>query len=793
MVAIPFFEREIIMNDVYKISKDEYPLIPLRGLWAFPNTILNFDCARSISKKAIEDANLRNTDVFLVNQKNIFDENPNSDSLYDYGMVVSIKESFNLPNGDIRVYVSAKAIGKIEEVRIAEGFYKAKVSQYEYIEENEEITAKKEALRKLLIDDFKKYVELDGNIYDESVFSIGEVTNLHKLADIIIYHLDLKANEYYDLLKELDSEKRLTLLHQILCKEIDLKNLSIEIDQEVQDNINQSQKEYYLREKIDVIKKELNETTGEFESETDELRAKIEKLKIDKDSKKSLFKDLSRLESIPEMSPDYGVISAYLEFAANLPWSKKSKDLLDIRRAEQILNEDHYGLDEVKERILESIAVRIKNKNNQGSVICLVGPPGVGKTSIAKSIARALNRKFVTMRLGGVTDESEIRGHRRTYVGAMAGRILTNINRAGVNNPVFLLDELDKLGSDFKGDPSSALLEVLDPEQNDKFIDRYLDIAFDLSDVFFITTANDPNEIPDPLYDRLEIIEISGYTMSEKENIARKYLIGKELEKNGLNEKELSISDKVIETIIKNYTREAGVRELERLIDKICRRAVKEILKGKKSVKVTMANYEKYLGRERFFDDHISTVDKVGVANGLAWTSVGGTMLTIEANVMDGKGNVEFTGSLGDVMKESGQAAMTYIRSNARDLGIRGKFYENKDIHVHVPEGATPKDGPSAGITMTTAMVSSLTGKKVRKDIAMTGEVTITGDVLPIGGLKEKALAAYAYGIRDVIIPEKNKKDTLDIPKEIRDKINFIEVSNVSQVLDRALIWNLRK
>lgn len=793
MVAIPFFEREIIMNDVYKISKDEYPLIPLRGLWAFPNTILNFDCARSISKKAIEDANLRNTDVFLVNQKNIFDENPNSDSLYDYGMVVSIKESFNLPNGDIRVYVSAKAIGKIEEVRIAEGFYKAKVSQYEYIEENEEITAKKEALRKLLIDDFKKYVELDGNVYDESVFSIGEVTNLHKLADIIIYHLDLKANEYYDLLKELDSEKRLTLLHQILCKEIDLKNLSIEIDQEVQDNINQSQKEYYLREKIDVIKKELNETTGEFESETDELRAKIVKLKIDKDSKKSLFKDLSRLESIPEMSPDYGVISAYLEFAANLPWSKKSKDLLDIRRAEQILNEDHYGLDEVKERILESIAVRIKNKNNQGSVICLVGPPGVGKTSIAKSIARALNRKFVTMRLGGVTDESEIRGHRRTYVGAMAGRILTNINRAGVNNPVFLLDELDKLGSDFKGDPSSALLEVLDPEQNDKFIDRYLDIAFDLSDVFFITTANDPNEIPDPLYDRLEIIEISGYTMSEKENIARKYLIGKELEKNGLNEKELSISDKVIETIIKNYTREAGVRELERLIDKICRRAVKEILKGKNSVKVTMANYEKYLGRERFFDDHISTVDKVGVANGLAWTSVGGTMLTIEANVMDGKGNVEFTGSLGDVMKESGQAAMTYIRSNARDLGIRGKFYENKDIHVHVPEGATPKDGPSAGITMTTAMVSSLTGKKVRKDIAMTGEVTITGDVLPIGGLKEKALAAYAYGIRDVIIPEKNKKDTLDIPKEIRDKINFIEVSNVSQVLDRALIWNLRK
>ena len=430
-----------------------------------------------------------------------------------------------------------------------------------------------------------------------------------------------------------------------------------------------------------------------------------------------------------EMSPDYGVISAYLDFALNLPWNKHSKDLLDIKKAEEVLNEDHYGLDEVKERILESIAVRIKNKNNQGSIICLVGPPGVGKTSIAKSIARSLNRKFISMRLGGVTDESEIRGHRRTYVGAMSGRLLSNINRVGVNNPVFLLDEIDKLGSDFRGDPSSALLEVLDPEQNDKFIDRYLDIPFDLSDVFFITTSNDPNEIPDALYDRLEIIEISGYTEIEKLNIAKKYLVKKEMEKNGLKEEELSISDSVLEKIIQNYTREAGVRDLERLIAKICRRAVKEILDGKESVRVTMNNFTKYLGKERFFEDHISREDKVGVVNGLAWTSVGGTMLTIEASVMDGKGNVEFTGSLGDVMKESGQAAMSYIRSNAKELGIRGKFYDNKDIHVHIPEGATPKDGPSAGITMTTAMVSSLTGKKVRNNIAMTGEVTITGDV----------------------------------------------------------------
>ena len=781
------------MADVYKKTINEYPLVPLRGLWAFPNTILNFDCARPISKKAIEDANLRKTDIFLVNQKNIFDENPNSDALYEYGMVVSIKESFNLPNGDIRVYVEAKSIARVEKITIAEGFFKATVEEYEYIEENEEISPKKEALRKLIIEDFKNYVEIDGNAYDESVFSISEVHNLHRLADIIIYHLDLKSNEYYDLLKELDAQKRLTLLHQILTKEIELKNLSLEIDQEVQENINQSQKEYYLREKIEVIKRELNETTGDFESEALEFIDKIEKLKIDKDSKKSLLKDAQRLEAIPEMSPDYGVISAYLDFALNLPWNKHSKDLLDIKKAEEVLNEDHYGLDEVKERILESIAVRIKNKNNQGSIICLVGPPGVGKTSIAKSIARALNRKFISMRLGGVTDESEIRGHRRTYVGAMSGRLLANINRVGVNNPVFLLDEIDKLGSDFRGDPSSALLEVLDPEQNDKFIDRYLDIPFDLSDVFFITTANDPNEIPDALYDRLEIIEISGYTEIEKLNIAKKYLVKKEMEKNGLKEEELSISDPVLEKIIKNYTREAGVRDLERLIAKICRRAVKEILDGKESVRVTMNNFTKYLGKERFFEDHISREDKVGVVNGLAWTSVGGTMLTIEASVMDGKGNVEFTGSLGDVMKESGQAAMSYIRSNAKELGIRGKFYDNKDIHVHIPEGATPKDGPSAGITMTTAMVSSLTGKKVRNNIAMTGEVTITGDVLPIGGLKEKALAAYSYGIREVIIPKKNKRDTDDIPKEIRDKIKFIEVSNVSEVIDRALVWNLKK
>lgn len=776
------------MKETYKITQENLALVPLRGYWVMPTTMLNFDCARSISKNAVENAKLNNEDIFLLNQKDIFDDNPKQDGLYEYGIVATIKETFTMPNGEIRVFVQARGVGKLEKLKVAEGFLRSDVEVYEYLEENQEDTDTLQALKKLLLEDFKEYVSINEDIMDEISYGMVEVENYHRLVDLISFHLDLSPKEYYQLLSELDITERMKFLHRTIDKEIELKNLGLEIEKEVTDNINKSQKEYYLREKMDVLKKELNQTTGQAENEVDEFRQKIAKIKFDKESKKSLNKDLDRLDSIPEMSPDYGVIISYLDFVVGLPWNKKSKESLDIKKASTILDTDHYGLEDVKERILESIAVRIKNKSVKGSIICLVGPPGVGKTSIAKSVARALNREFVSMRLGGVTDESEIRGHRRTYVGAMAGRVLANINRVGVKNPVFLLDEIDKLGSDFRGDPSSALLEVLDPEQNDKFIDRYLDIPFDLSDVFFLTTANDINQIPDALYDRLEIIELSGYTMGEKMNIAKKYLISKQMKNTGLSDEELALSDNVIEKIIKNYTREAGVRELERLIGKICRRAVKEILEGKKSVRVTMNNYTKYLGREKFIDDHISKEEKIGVVNGLAWTSVGGTMLTVEANVMEGKGHVEFTGSLGDVMKESGQAAIVYIRSNADKLGIKDKFYEDKDIHVHVPEGATPKDGPSAGITMTTAITSALTGKKVRNNLAMTGEVTITGDVLAIGGLKEKALAAYSYGVTNVIIPKDNERDTEDIPKEIRDKINFIPVSNVSEVIERALI-----
>lgn len=776
------------MTDVYEISENKYPLIPLRGYWPMPTTFLSFDCKRSISVKAVEDARLRNTSLFLVNQKDVFEDNPKIEDLYEYGIIATIKETFDLPNGVNRIFVNPIGVGRLKDVEVSEGFLKGEIEEYKYLEDLEKEDMNLLSLKKILIDDFKEYINLENTGLDEIAYSLIEIDNFHRLVDVISFHLELAPKEYYQILSTLDTEKRMLVLHEILRKEISLKRLSQDIEKKVQDSINKSQKDYYLREKMEVLKKEINENSGEAKSEADYYRKKIKNIKLDKESKKSLEKDIERIDSLPEMSPDYGVLSAYLDFVVSLPWNKKTKDVIDIKRAEKILDEDHYGLRDVKERIVESIAVRQKNKNSKGSVICLVGPPGVGKTSIAKSIARALDREFVSMRLGGVTDESEIRGHRRTYVGAMAGRVLANIDRINVKNPVFLLDEIDKLGSDFRGDPSSALLEVLDPEQNDKFIDRYLDIPFDLSDVFFITTANDANEIPDALYDRLEVIELSGYTMGEKESIAKKYLIKKEMANNGLNSEEIQISDAVIEKIIKSYTREAGVRELERLIAKICRRAVKEILTGKDKVRVSMTNYSKYLGRERFFDDAIEKENQVGLVNGLAWTSVGGCMLSVEANVMDGKGNVEMTGSLGDVMKESGQVAMAYIRSNASKLGIRGKFHENKDIHVHFPEGATPKDGPSAGITMTTAMVSALTGKKVRSDIAMTGEVTIRGNVLPIGGLKEKALAAYSYGIKNVIIPKENQRDTEDIPKEIRDKINFITVSNVAEVIDKALI-----
>ncbi|MDO4593754.1 MAG: endopeptidase La [Tissierellia bacterium] len=773
----------------YTPTKSSYPMIAVRKLWVYPDMVSHFDAGRSITKKAIDDAQLKNTKVFLLNQKDILEENPKVDDFYEYGMVATIKQSFNMPNGNVRVLVEGVSRAKVENIDISDGFFKADVTEYIYTENKNVLDSDFEAYRRLVFSDFEEYVNRENEFPTEVLFALSELRDLSKLCDTIVSYLDLSPEENQELLAEFDLKERVYKVHRILEREIELKDIVSQIDKKVQDNINKNQKEYFLREKMNVLKEELAETTGEEVDEIEEYKTKIDNLKIKKENKKPLYKELKRLRAMPEMSPDYGLIRTYLDFVLDMPFNKSSKDTIDLKKASEQLEKEHYGLSDVKTRILESIAIRKRKKNSAGSIICLVGPPGVGKTSIARSIAKALDRKFISMRLGGVTDESEIRGHRKTYVGAMSGRIISQISNIGVKNPVFLLDEIDKLGNDYRGDPASALLEVLDPEQNSEFIDRYLEIPFDLSNVFFITTANDPNTIPDALYDRLEIIEISGYTEKEKLEIAKRYLINKEIENHGLKKEEIQISDAVIESLIRYYTREAGVRNLERLIAKICRRALREILEENKEViRVTKNNYTKYVGKEVFSDDEFSKQDQVGVVNGLAWTQVGGTILTIEANVMSGKGDVKLTGSLGDVMKESGQAAITYIRSNAQKYGIDRDFYENKDIHVHAPEGAVSKDGPSAGITMTTAIVSALTNRKIRKDIAMTGEVTIRGRVLAIGGLKEKALAAFSYGIRKVIIPKANQKDIEDIPEEIRKKITFIPVEDVGEVIEKTLI-----
>lgn len=766
-------------------NEQKMPLVALRGSWVFPGTLNNIDVGRIMSKRAIEQCLSTDSKIFLVNQKNVMLENPTRDDLYDIGTICTIRQHVNLQNGLMRVVFSGENRARLKRLDIENGFFNAVYEELETYENDDEDFL--DASRKMIIDDISNYLKLDNYPnHDKIIATFSQITDVELCCDMITGYLDLEEYQYYEILEELNLKDRIKCLHSFINKQIKLKKIWQDIDNEVQTNIDNNQKEYYLRTKMMAIRNELS--SEDDYDEIEEYEEKINKLKLKKDLKKPLFKELKRLKSMPESSPDYGVIRTYLDFVLDMPWSKSSKDSIDIKKAEEILNQDHYGLLDVKERIIESIAVKKKRMKATGSIICLVGPPGVGKTSIVKSIAKSLNRKFVSMRLGGVTDENEIRGHRKTYVGAMSGRIISLIANSGVNNPVMLLDEIDKLGNDFRGDPSSALLEVLDPEQNNEFIDRYLEVPFDLSNVFFITTANDQSQIPDALYDRLEIIEISGYTQKEKFEIAKRYLIDKQKKEHGIKEDELKISDTVIEILIKNYTREAGVRNLERLIAKIMRKSCKKLLEGKTSIRITRNNYKEFVGKHKYFDDELSKTDQVGVVNGLAWTEVGGTILTIEANTMSGKGDVKLTGSLGDVMKESGQAAITYIRSNAKKYKIDENFYENTDIHVHAPENAVPKDGPSAGITMTCAIVSALTGKKVRNDIAMTGELTIRGRVLPIGGLKEKALAAFSYGIKNVIIPFENQRDIEDIPEEIRKQINFIPVKKVEEVLEKTLL-----
>ncbi len=760
------------------------PLLPLRGILVFPYMIIHLDVGREKSVKAIEETMIQDRIIFLATQKEAQTDEPNEDDIYEIGTVAEIKQLLKLPGGTIRVLVEGLARAKIERYLEHEPYFKVLVTEYsESVTVNPEI----EALMRSLVTQFEQYVKMSKRIPPETVVTVVNLEEPGRLADIIASHLALKIEDKQRVLEAVDVSKRLEILCGILAKEMEILELERKINLRVRKQMEKTQKEYYLREQLKAIQKELGEK-DERVAEGEEYREKIARAKLPKEVEEKALKEVERLEKMPPMAAESGVIRTYLDWLLALPWNKKTKDRLDINKAEIILNEDHYGLDKVKERILEYLAIRKLAKKMKGPILCFIGPPGVGKTSLAKSIARALERKFVRMSLGGVRDEAEIRGHRRTYVGALPGRIIQGIRQAGSNNPVFLLDEIDKMSMDFRGDPSAALLEVLDPEQNSTFSDHYIEAAFDLSNVMFITTANTMHPIPRPLLDRMEIIYISGYTEEEKVNIATRHLIPKQLKEHGLKPQMLSISENTVRKIIREYTREAGVRNLERQIATICRKAAKEIVQGKtRHAKATMQNLEHYLGVPRFRFGTAEKEDEVGIATGLAWTETGGDVLAIEVTVMQGTGKLTLTGKLGEVMKESAQAGFSYIRSKAAELGIPEDFYEKKDIHIHVPEGAIPKDGPSAGISMATALASALTNRKTRREVAMTGEITLRGRVLPIGGVKEKVLAAHRAGIKTVILPLENKKDMEEIPQKVKSKLEFVFVEHMDEVLARAL------
>ncbi len=768
-----------------KEVKNLIPVIPLRGVTVYPQTIIHFDVGRPKSVKALETSILKDNKILLIPQKDPIEESPSQEDLFDYGVCAEIRQTLKLPNGTTRILVEGIFRCKILSLVDSEEILQGQVE--ELVEDLDDIpSGNLEVLTRLLVKDVQEFVKSNPLISEDMIIPVLDTKNPTRLADIVSSYLELKPEDYYSLIKEDDLEKRLEILHEILIKEIEYLKIEDEINKKVNVQINKSQRKYFLKEQLTVIREEL----GEEDEETvvENYTKKIKKIKLPKDSEKHVLKEAKRLEKMSNMSPEVNVIQSYLDEILSLTWNKKTKESYDIKKAREILNSEHYALEDVKERILEYIAVRKLTDGLKGPILCLVGPPGVGKTSIVKSIAKATNRNFVSMRLGGVRDEAEIRGHRKTYIGAMPGKIIKLMEDAKSTNPVFLLDEIDKLASDFRGDPASALLEVLDPAQNDSFVDNYLEIPFDLSKVMFITTANSLNTIPEALLDRMEIIRIAGYTEFEKLNIAKRHLIPKQLEEHGLTKEQFSISDNCVRSIILNYTREAGVRNLERIISKAIRKSVIEIVeKDKKSIRIDGRNIEKYIGSKKIIDDDIPKEDMVGIVNGLAWTSVGGEILTIEANVMKGSGKLKLTGMLGDVMKESAQAAVSYIRSNQEALGIKGEFYKDKDIHLHFPEGAVPKDGPSAGISITTALVSSLSGIKVSHEIAMTGEITLRGRVLPIGGVKEKVLAANRYGIKIVILPYGNKKDLKDIPENVQKNIDIKFAQTINEVLDLAL------
>lgn len=765
------------------------PTVALRGLVVFPGMGVTFDVGRARSLQAIKAAMADDQQIFLVAQKDVRDDEPDIDKLYKIGTIAKVSHILRLPNSDtVRVSVDGITRATMVDMLQCDPYLITDVRIRREISVKSDDKDYATALVRQTKDYFEDYAEVVPQMPAEIILDVLEKTDPGELADYIGSNIMIEYKKRQQILNEMNPLKRLEKVCCLLASEGDLMKLENEINQKVQENIDKSQREYYLHEQMKIISDELNDGLSP-QAECDELREKILALGLEEKAEKKLLKECARLEKMSPTSPEATVNRVYLETCLELPWHKYSVDKLDLTHARKVLDHDHYGLEKVKERIIEALAVRSLSEGSYGQTLCLVGPPGVGKTSVAKSVASAMGRSFARISLGGTSDEAEIRGHRKTYIGAMPGRIVNAIKQAGTQNPIILLDEIDKLGSDYKGDPSSALLEVLDGEQNSTFVDRYIEIEFDLSKVMFITTANDVSTIPAPLLDRMEIIELPGYTNEEKFNIAKKHLIPKQAKLHGLNGRTFKINDNALYALIDGYTREAGVRKLEQKIAALCRKAAAEIVGGEaKSLTVKESNLEKLLGPKKFIPLSVDKEAEIGVVNGLAWTSVGGEMLQVEAAVFDGTGKVELTGSLGDVMKESAMAAVSFIRSKADKYGVDHKFYKEKDIHIHVPEGAVPKDGPSAGVTMATALLSALTDTPVNQYVAMTGEISLRGRVLPIGGLREKTMAAYRMGIKTVIIPQKNVPDLAEIDEKVRAALNFVPVTELDEVFEIALI-----
>ena len=768
------------------------PMVPLRGMTIMPGMVVHFDVSRARSIAAVQEAMVEEQKIFLTAQKSIDTEEPGAEDVYEIGTVGTVRQIIKLPKQIVRVLVSGETRGRLKKIEFSEPYLRAEVELLEEHDQEMPEDVNSEAMERSLKDMLVEYSSKNGKMSKESVAQLMEIKGLRRLVDEIAANIPLYYTDQQEILNETDLKKRYEKLAFRLVNEVQIMDIKEEIQRKVKERVDKHQREYILREQLKLIREELGEDSTV--SDAEEFEASLKKLKAPKEVKDKLQREISRFKSSMNSPAESGVIRTYIETLLEMPWDKASKDNQDINYAKQVLEEDHYGLEQVKERILEFLAVRTLTQKGESPILCLAGPPGTGKTSIAKSLARALKKPYVRISLGGVRDEAEIRGHRKTYVGAMPGRIANGIRTAGVKNPVMLLDEIDKVSTDYKGDTFSALLEVLDSEQNSRFRDHYLEVPLDLSEVMFITTANTLQTIPRPLLDRMEVIEITSYTENEKLHIAAEHLIPKQLEKHGLTASQLTFSRQAVWKMARNYTKEAGVRQLEREIGNVCRKAAKEILTtGREKIAVTDRNIHRFLGKEKYTYQMANPAPEIGIVRGLAWTSVGGDTLQIEVNVMPGSGELMLTGQLGDVMKESAQTGISYIRSVSGRYGIEEDFFEKHDIHVHIPEGAVPKDGPSAGITMATAMLSAVTGKRVRADLAMTGEITLRGRVLAIGGLKEKLLAAKSAGIKTVLIPKDNRADAEELSVEITKGLEILPVENMEEVLSRALADEMKK